>query len=145
MSLNRVIGSGNKIPWHLPDDFKWFKKLTTGQVVIMGRKTFESIGRPLPNRTTIVVSRSLQPVPGVLKVTDLSQIHPDAPEFKARDLFIRELYRGLEDDPTQPFSARRRGKRSIETVVASLLGQDFIQINIPAKDIAFVAPGGPAV
>ena len=56
MSENRVIGAGNKIPWHLPEDFKWFKKMTTGQVVVMGRKTFESIGRPLPNRETIVLS-----------------------------------------------------------------------------------------
>lgn len=57
MSLNRVIGRDNKIPWHLPEDFKWFKKLTTGSFVLMGRKTFESLGRPLPNRTNIVVTR----------------------------------------------------------------------------------------
>jgi len=88
MSLNRVIGSGNRIPWHLPDDFKWFKKLTTGQVVVMGRRTFESIGKPLPNRTTIVVSRSPNPIPGVRKVTDLAQIDLEAPEFGGRELFI---------------------------------------------------------
>ena len=58
MSLNRVIGAGNKIPWHLPEDFKWFKATTTGHVIVMGRKTFESIGKPLPNRTTIVLSRA---------------------------------------------------------------------------------------
>ena len=58
MSLNRVIGAGNRIPWHLPEDFKWFKQMTTGQVIVMGRKTFESIGKPLPNRTTIVLTRS---------------------------------------------------------------------------------------
>ena len=58
MSLNRVIGRDNKIPWHLPEDFKWFKRLTTGHFVMMGRKTFESLGRPLPNRTNIVISRS---------------------------------------------------------------------------------------
>jgi dihydrofolate reductase len=57
MSLNRVIGAGNKIPWHLPEDFKWFKQLTSGHVVIMGRKTFESLGKPLPNRINIVLSR----------------------------------------------------------------------------------------
>ncbi|HTL57165.1 MAG TPA: dihydrofolate reductase [Candidatus Limnocylindrales bacterium] len=88
MSLNRVIGSGNKIPWHLPEDFKWFKKLTTGNIVIMGRKTFESIGKPLPNRTTIVVSRSLDAIPGAQKVTDLAHIDPEAPEFRGRELFI---------------------------------------------------------
>ena len=57
MSLNRVIGAGNKIPWHLPEDFKWFKQMTSGNVVIMGRKTFESLGRPLPNRINVVLSR----------------------------------------------------------------------------------------
>ena len=57
MSLNRVIGAGNKIPWHLSEDFKWFKKMTSGNVVIMGRKTFESLGKPLPNRINIVLSR----------------------------------------------------------------------------------------
>src|SRR5207302_7233975 len=46
MSENRVIGAGNKIPWHLPEDFKWFKQMTTGHIVVMGRKTFESLSKP---------------------------------------------------------------------------------------------------
>jgi len=58
MSLNRVIGCDNRIPWHLPEDFKWFKQLTNGHFVLMGRKTFESLGRPLPNRTNIVITRT---------------------------------------------------------------------------------------
>src|SRR6201999_1043198 len=74
MSLNRVIGAGNKIPWHLPEDFKWFKQLTTGNVIVMGRKTFESIGKPLPNRETIVLSRSQFSLPGVRTISDLSEI-----------------------------------------------------------------------
>lgn len=74
MSENRVIGNGNKIPWHLPEDFKWFKQMTTGHVVVMGRKTFESIGKPLPNRTTIVASRSSANIPGVLVLHDLKQL-----------------------------------------------------------------------
>ena len=56
-SENGVIGHGGKIPWHLPADLKHFKALTTGHVIIMGRKTFESIGRPLPDRLTVVISR----------------------------------------------------------------------------------------
>jgi dihydrofolate reductase len=88
MSLNRVIGAGNRIPWHLPEDFKWFKKMTTGQVIVMGRKTFESIGRPLPNRTTIVLTRSLEPIPGVRTVADLALIDPANPEFAGREIFI---------------------------------------------------------
>ena len=58
MSENRVIGQGNKIPWHLPEDFKWFKKTTTGHIVAMGRKTFESLGgKPLPGRLNVVLTR----------------------------------------------------------------------------------------
>lgn len=57
MSLNRVIGDANAIPWHLPEDFKWFKKMTSGNVVIMGRKTFESLGKALPSRLTVVLTR----------------------------------------------------------------------------------------
>ena len=60
MSLNRVIGAGNKIPWHLPEDFKWFKKMTMGNVVVMGRKTFEGLGQPLPSRKNMVLTRHPQ-------------------------------------------------------------------------------------
>lgn len=74
MSLNRVIGAGNQIPWHLPEDFKWFKQMTTGQVIVMGRKTFESIGRLLPNRETIVLSRGAFIHPGVRTVSRLAEI-----------------------------------------------------------------------
>lgn len=57
ISENGVIGSDNRLPWHLPDDLKRFKALSLGKPIVMGRRTFESIGRPLPGRTTIVVSR----------------------------------------------------------------------------------------
>lgn len=57
MAGNRVIGIGNALPWHLPDDLKHFKALTMGHHIIMGRKTYESIGRALPGRTTVIVSR----------------------------------------------------------------------------------------
>src|SRR5688572_14242565 len=57
MAENRVIGKENKLIWHLPADLKFFKNLTTGHPIIMGRKTFESIGKPLPNRTNIVITR----------------------------------------------------------------------------------------
>jgi dihydrofolate reductase len=85
MSLNRVIGAGNKIPWHLPEDFKWFKQLTTGNVVVMGRKTFESIGKPLPNRETIILSRSQFAYPGVRTVSELGQIEAT---HETREVFI---------------------------------------------------------
>lgn len=88
MSLNRVIGQGGKIPWHLPEDFKWFKKMTTGQVLVMGRKTFESIGKPLPNRTTLILSRSGFACPGVLTAADLDQVDWNDPAVAGRKVFI---------------------------------------------------------
>ncbi len=57
MGKNRVIGKNNSLPWNLPADMKHFRELTTNKPVIMGRKTFESIGKPLPNRTNIVITR----------------------------------------------------------------------------------------
>ncbi len=63
MASNRVIGKNGDLPWHLPEDLKWFKKLTTGHPIIMGRKTMESIGKALPNRRNLVVSGSLDEAP----------------------------------------------------------------------------------
>ncbi len=76
MSLNRVIGAGNQIPWHLPGDFQWFKQTTTGHVLLMGRKTFAAIGRPLPNRETVVLSRSDFQHPGVKTIRSLEELPP---------------------------------------------------------------------
>lgn len=58
MSENRVIGKDGALPWHLPTDLKYFKRLTTGHTIIMGRKTLDSVGRALPDRRTIVVTRN---------------------------------------------------------------------------------------
>lgn len=70
MANNRVIGSENQMPWHLPADLKHFKAVTLGNPVIMGRKTFESIGRPLPGRLNIVISRSGFEAEGVSVVSN---------------------------------------------------------------------------
>jgi dihydrofolate reductase len=61
VSRNGVIGREGKLPWHLPEDLKRFKKVTTGHAVVMGRKTFESIGKPLPERRNIVLTRRPNP------------------------------------------------------------------------------------
>jgi dihydrofolate reductase len=74
MAENRVIGNGPKIPWHLPEDFKWFKQTTFGHVLVMGRKTYESIGRPLPGRRTLVLSRSKSAIEGVGVISSLDEI-----------------------------------------------------------------------
>ncbi|SBS35185.1 Dihydrofolate reductase type 3 [Marinomonas spartinae] len=57
MSTNRTIGINNALPWHLPNDLKYFKQATMGKPIVMGRKTFESIGKPLPGRRNIVITR----------------------------------------------------------------------------------------
>ncbi|MES1981608.1 MAG: dihydrofolate reductase [Pseudomonadota bacterium] len=58
MARNRTIGINNTLPWHIPEDLRHFKALTMGHHMIMGRKTFDSIGRPLPGRTTVLVTRN---------------------------------------------------------------------------------------
>lgn len=68
---NNIIGNQNQLPWHLPDDLKWFKEVTTGNTVLMGANTFESIGRPLPNRENIVLSRTKQEIEGCKVFDDL--------------------------------------------------------------------------
>jgi len=88
MSLNRVIGAGNRLPWHLPEDFRWFKKMTVGQVIVMGRKTFESIGKPLPDRTTVVLTRSERALAGVQSAPDLRRIDPNDPAWQGKEVFV---------------------------------------------------------
>jgi dihydrofolate reductase len=74
-SLNRVMGRNNQLPWHLPDDLKHFKALTVGKTVLMGRKTYESIGKPLPNRRNIIISRDQQlNIPGCEVIHFLQEI-----------------------------------------------------------------------
>ena len=73
MDRNRLIGAGNGLPWHLPADFKHFKAITMGKPVVMGRKTFESIGRPLPGRHNIVISRSGFSADGVTVVDSIEK------------------------------------------------------------------------
>ncbi len=63
LAKHKVIGKGGKISWHIPDDLKRFKALTTGHTVLMGRKTFESLGKPLPDRRNVVLSS--KPIPGI--------------------------------------------------------------------------------
>ena len=72
VARNRVIGLNNALPWHLPNDLQFFKRTTIGKPIIMGRKTYESIGRPLPGRLNIVISRNPEfTAPGCTVVNSL--------------------------------------------------------------------------
>jgi dihydrofolate reductase len=94
MSRNRAIGLGGRIPWHMPEDLKFFKRTTLGHIVLMGRKTYESIGKPLPGRENWVLSRSAE-IPGVRMIRSLEEI-PASPEGKKLYLVGgAELYAAL--------------------------------------------------
>jgi len=85
MDDNRLIGSKNQLPWHLPADLAYFKKLTTGKPILMGRKTYDSIGRPLPNRRNIVITRNSNiSIPGCEVVSSID----DALELTKDDLEV---------------------------------------------------------
>ena len=93
-SSNRVIGKDNRLIWHIPGDLKRFKEITSGHTILMGRKTFESIGKPLPNRKNIVLTRDKDwKAEGVTTIIDIKDI-------KDEDLFIiggGEIYRMFID------------------------------------------------
>ena len=74
MASNRVIGRDGQLPWHLPEDLKFFKKVTSGHPIVMGRTTFDSIGRPLPKRRNIVLSSRMEERDGVEVVRSIEDL-----------------------------------------------------------------------
>jgi dihydrofolate reductase len=89
ISKNYAIGKDNRLIWHLPADLKLFKSLTTGHCIIMGRKNYESIGRPLPNRTNIIISRNKDlKVEGCISVNSLDNAIKLAKEKNETEAFI---------------------------------------------------------
>lgn len=118
MAANRVIGNKGSIPWHLPEDFKWFKRTTMGQILVMGRKTYESIGRPLPGRETFVLSRTQHEIPGVrifTETSDLESVKTDKTFWiaggseiyqrmlpKCSELYLTRVHQAVEGDTFFP-------------------------------------------
>jgi len=98
MASNRVIGLDNKMPWHLSADLKKFKSITMGSPILMGRKTYESIGRPLPGRTNMIISRNLDyQQDGCLVFNDLKTAFKKAAE-NTDEIFIiggSDLYQAI--------------------------------------------------
>lgn len=92
MSQNLVIGKDNKLLWHIPEDFKHFKRVTMGKPVIMGRKTYQSIGKPLPGRTNIVITSQPDQVEGdVVTVATLDEALARAKQIAA-DTNVDEVF-----------------------------------------------------
>ena len=95
MALNRAIGHEGRIPWHLSKDLKFFKRITLGHVVVMGRKTYDSIGRPLPGRENIVLSRHTLDVPGIRHAASIDEITEPADDRKIFVIGGAEIYKAL--------------------------------------------------
>lgn len=119
-TIGDVIGINNQLPWHLPDDLKRFKALTWGKPILMGRKTYESIGRPLPGRTNIVLTHDIAYLaPGCVVVASLEQAFKAAEQFEelmviggakvyelclpyATKLYVTQIDKIIEGDATFP-------------------------------------------
>jgi dihydrofolate reductase len=97
MASNRAIGLNNQMPWHLSADLKKFKKITMGSPILMGRKTYESIGRPLPGRTNIIISRNPSySQPGCLVFNDINEALESCRD--AKEVFViggSDLYKSM--------------------------------------------------
>jgi dihydrofolate reductase len=157
---NGVVGKNNALPWHLPEDLKYFKRMTLGKPIVMGRKTFESIGRPLPGRTNIVVSRNQSYAPEGVQVVDslissltLAEGIAEAGEQKdlmviggaaiyaaalplAQCLYITEVHGEVEGDaffPEMDWSVWREVSRTRNVAPASG-GYDFSFVVFERRD-----------
>jgi len=88
-SNNMVIGRANSLPWRLPDDLKRFKRLTSGHPIIMGRKTYQSINKPLPDRANIVVTHDANlEIPGCIMAHSINEAINKAKEIDKEEIFI---------------------------------------------------------
>ena len=97
MTRKRIIGVGNRIPWRLQGEQRWFKEITMGHPILMGRKTFESIGKPLPGRRNLVVTRTGD-FGGVDLVRDLEVFDPTPYESEGKEIFViggAEIYSAM--------------------------------------------------
>jgi dihydrofolate reductase len=97
MTRKRVIGLNNQIPWRLRGEQRWFKEVTMGHSSLMGRKTFESIGKPLPGRRNLVVTRT-RDFAGVELIRDLEAFDPEPYEMDGKEIFViggAKIYRAL--------------------------------------------------
>jgi dihydrofolate reductase len=135
VSQNGVIGHNNQLIWHLPNDLKQFRKLTTGHTIIMGRRTFDSIGKPLPNRTSIVISRDTNlKIDGCTVVDSLPKAIETAKLTETDEAFViggAEIYR---------LALPLVNKMYVTEVKADFEGDTFLQISTDGwKEISRVS------
>jgi dihydrofolate reductase len=148
IAANGVIGKDNALPWHIPQDLKWFKENTLGKPVIMGRKTWDSIGRPLPKRPNIVVTRQkdwqaegAHAAHGLDEALALAaRLAPEAEELmviggnalfaealaRARRLYLTEIKRAYEGDTVFPPFERSGWRETLRRANAGDPAFDFV-------------------
>jgi dihydrofolate reductase len=147
---NGIIGRGGALPWHLPDDLKFFKAVTMGKPLLMGRRTFESIGRPLPGRRNLVLTRGAGEFPaGVEAVASIDAalaLLPETPELCviggaalfaqtlpiARRLYLTEVHGAVEGDVHFPdwnrADWRETGRREHPADARHLYAMSFVTL-----------------
>jgi len=102
IAKNFAIGRDGKLPWHHSADLKFFKETTTGNAIVMGANTYRSIGKPLPNRLNIVLSRnsSVDPAPEIMRLSDKEEVI-DLAQYLSRDIYIiggAEVFKSFAED-----------------------------------------------
>ena len=134
MAQNRVIGVAGGMPWHLPEEFRFFKKTTMGHAIVMGRRTYESLGKPLPGRHNIILSRTMEPQSGITVIKDLDALKklniPSEEIFvigganvfqlllpECDELFITQVHREVQGDTFLPPFEQEfdEGRKILET------------------------------
>ena len=145
VSRNGVIGRGGQVPWHLPEDLKHFRRVTTGHAILMGRRTWDEVGKPLPNRRNIVISRKdglhlegAEVVPSLAEGIALARTTDPEPCViggaeiyrlawpLATRIFLTEVDRDVEGDTH--FTVDRRGFRETERRPGETPGLTFVTL-----------------
>jgi len=118
-ATNNAIGKDGKMPWHLPNDLKHFKNITWGMPVVMGRKTFESLGKPLPGRKNIVITRQTQwQAPGVVAVRNFEDAVFLVREADVKEVMViggGEIYKALFDKADRIYLTRVHAEPEADT------------------------------
>ena len=138
VSENGVIGAGNRLPWNLPADLAWFKSVTLGNTIVMGRATLESIGRPLPGRTTYVLTRSPK---SAMEISSIDAIQQHSGKvflcggsevyarylFECDELLITRVFGEYAGDKYFPYFAHRFERAEIISETADFRIERYIK------------------
>ena len=125
VSDNGVIGRGNDLPWRLPADMRRFKSLTMGHTLVMGRKTYDTVGKPLPGRKTIVLSRTSPTIPGVIVSRTIEAALEEAKRIEPSEIFVAggaEIYMLALPFVRRMYVTRVGGNVTGDTVVPAFVG-----------------------